>query len=48
MGAWVEEGRVHEFDRVGRQGGGQEELPIPPAEMLPPKRGLFGGLFGRS
>ena len=73
MGAWVEEGRVHEFDMVARQfsehwieaskvpalrpifdqrrrrqAPGQDDLPIPPTEILPQKKGLFGGLFSRN
>ena len=73
MGAWVDEGRVHEFDMVARQfsehwieaskvpalrpifeqrrrrqGAGQDEMPIPPTEILPQKKGLFGGLFSRN
>jgi len=73
MSAWVDEGRVHEFDMVARQfsehwieankvpalrpifeqrrrrqGGEAAEVPIPPSEILPPKKGIFGGLFGRS
>ena len=73
MSAWVDEGRIHEFDMVARQfsehwieaskvpalrpifdqrrrrqGAGQDELPIPPTEILPQKKGLFGGLFSRN
>jgi hypothetical protein len=50
---WIEASKVPALrpifeQRRRRQGPGQEELPIPPSEILPQKKGLFGGLFSRN
>jgi predicted Zn finger-like uncharacterized protein len=51
---WIEASKVPAlrpfFDQRKRRAQvlKQEDLPIPPPEILPPKKGLFGGLFGRN
>ena len=51
---WIEASKVPAlrpiFEQKRRRGQtiSQEDLPIPPAEILPPKKSLFGGLFGRN
>ena len=50
---WIEASKVPALrpifeQRRRSQGGSQEDMPIPPAEILPPKKSLFGGLFGRN
>ena len=49
---WIEASKVPSLrpifeQRRRRQGAGQDEMPIPPSEILPHKKSLFGGLFGR-
>jgi hypothetical protein len=51
---WIEASKVPAlrpiFEQKRRRGQalGQEDMPMPPAEILPPKKSLFGGLFGRN
>jgi hypothetical protein len=50
---WIEASKVPAlrpvFDRRRRiVNPRNEDLPIPPAEILPPKKSLFGGFFGRN
>jgi hypothetical protein len=49
---WIEAVKVPSlrpvFDRRRRQTSPSEDLPVPPAEILPPKKSLFGGFFGRN
>jgi hypothetical protein len=51
---WIEASKVPAlrpiFEQKRRRGQAisHEDMPIPPAEILPPKKSLFGGLFGRN
>jgi hypothetical protein len=50
---WIEASKVPALrpifeQRKRNQGILPEDMPMPPAEILPQKKGLFGGLFGRS